>query len=108
MNAQETIDRLMSVRKEVSILSAPLDGPTQFVDRVNTLLIDAMLVLESTFIGNGSSIADPMVAGMRVATVHELIRSAWEGREPLEAAREIVADLKAGAVIGNAMKGVGP
>lgn len=104
MNAQETINRLIGLRHAVPAIGSALDGPTRFADNVNTNLIDALLVLQTTFQA-GAPVLSAYEGGTRVSVVHELMLAAWEGRRPLDEAAEEVAKIKSLAVIGEAMKG---
>ncbi|MNL08178.1 hypothetical protein D3C87_1288850 [compost metagenome] len=103
MNAQENIDFLQRIQPQVPHLM--LEGPVRFIDNVNTQLIDAMMVLQASFAHGAPEGITVQQASERMATVHELILCAWEGRKPVEQAAEIVAALKARAIINGAMRG---
>lgn len=102
MNSQQSINHLQQLQE--SLPPGELDGPLRFIDNVNTQLIDAMLVLEATFL-NEAPVVNVAAMIDRIAAVHALVQSAWNGSPPIAQAQEVVASIKSSAIIGDAMRG---
>ena len=105
MKIQDVIEVMEGAREFTGLAySESLKDSIQFVDNVNTQLINAMMLLEATFIEDGTPV-DMAKIWPRVAAIHELVQCAWTGVKPSEKTADVVASIISKAAITDAMKG---